>query len=72
MIWDKAKSILENSPKGIGLIVLGIFLISIGGLSTALLSKFGLASVSGETYIEMGKFAFYIGVGVTITEGHGK
>ena len=68
MMWNKAKQILENSPLGIGLIVLGIFLVSIGGLSSSLFSIGGLSTVSGQTFIDMGKMSFYIGLGVAITD----
>ena len=67
-MWNKAKQILENSPRGIGLIVLGIFLVSIGGLSSSLFSICGLSTVSGQTFIDMGKMSFYIGLGVAITD----
>ena len=68
MIWNKAKEILESSPLGIGLIILGIFLVSIGGLSSSFSSIFGLISISGQTFINMGKASFYVGIGTALAE----
>ena len=56
--WDTAKKILSGKPRGSKLIVLGVFLITIGGT----ISFYNPANFAVSAFVFMGIFAFLRGV----------